>query len=167
MLKKLFLLILMFLLIISISAYSQVKKGMKEIDLSGNISGISDGDEKITVFQISLTYGHFISNKFEIGGKFSAIKLDRFDASGNLAAFIAYYFKESENSKLLPYIGFEGGMGFLDDHTDTSHYGGFCGIKIFFSEKSAISVQPYYLIQNSTREDRSYYGLMLGITNFF
>ncbi|MCW9064788.1 MAG: hypothetical protein OQJ78_00710, partial [Ignavibacteriaceae bacterium] len=74
MLKKIFLLILMFLLIFSFTAYSQLKKGMKEIDLSGNISGISEEGEEITVFQISLTYGHFISDKFELGGKMSAIK---------------------------------------------------------------------------------------------
>jgi hypothetical protein len=154
------------LLLAAASASAQVRGGLNELNVSGEISGVSADDETETASQLQLRYGRFMNRNVELGIVLSAMKFEGEDAFGAVGGFVAFHLA-GEGATAVPYIGAGVDTGFGYDSDNPLTYGGFAGMKFFVGAGGALSTEAY-LRRTSRGNDVSWtsYGVRVGVSIF-
>jgi len=155
------------LLAFSSNGLGQVRKGINELSLSGSLDVLTANGSSTTSAVIGIGYGHFLTEQAELGGGFSLIKIEGFDAFGTFGGFFSFHFPSTPESKAVPYVGGNVGLGYGDPVDNPFIFGAFGGIKLFIASGAAISIQPFYQRFSYSGGGINNFGASTGVSLFF
>ncbi|HLG93499.1 MAG TPA: hypothetical protein VI546_01545 [candidate division Zixibacteria bacterium] len=155
------------LLALSSSSLGQVRKGLNEIAFNGSLDVLTANGSSATSAEVGIGYGHFLTDQAELGGGFSLIKIEGIDAFGTFGGFFSFHFPSTPESKAVPYIGGNIGLGYGDPFDNPFIFGGYGGFKLFIASGGAISIEPFYQRYNYSGGGINNFGVRTGISLFF
>ena len=152
------------LMVSSSTGFSQVYKGLDEVNFTGGFAFSHSGGSTFQTMQFDIDYGHFVMERLEIGAAFSINKFESRGAFGTMSGSLSYYFPGSKDAKALPFIGAQVGFDYSDAPTP-GVAGIFAGYKVFVVKGGgAFTIRAFY---SQRAYQGSYFGMQNGISIFF
>lgn len=157
--------LLLFVLTLSYTTHAQVKRSLNEMNLAGSFNVLEIDGENFTSIRLNLRFGHFTSQRLQIGGLVDFVNLEGSDAFGELGGFVAIHFPSSRRATTVPFISGELGHSFGREDNGVL-FGGSAGLKMFVNQGAAITVNGYYQKRTSGGSPANY-GAAIGVSIFF
>ena len=101
-------------MVLSSPATAQVASGTHEVGVKGSFDrGNHEFTTRVTQINFDGHYGHFVTDRFELGPTFTYAKLGEDDASWGISGFVSVHLADT-SSKAVPYIAASYGQIFGD-----------------------------------------------------
>lgn len=160
-------LVMFFVLVVHTTGSGQVMKGLDEVNAAGGLFFATSSGNTSSAFQFNLTYGHFVTDKLELGAIIGINKFEDVDAFGTMNALLSFHFPTSSTDTQVPFLGARIGFDYGPGENPVL-YGVFGGIKVFTEGGGgAYSIQLYYTGRNDEDDTFHRYGVENGISIFF
>ena len=131
----------------STPAAAQVESGRHEVGVRGSFDRANyDIEPRYTTIEFDGSYGHFITNRFEIGPTFTFSKLGQQDAAWGISGYVSVHLGDT-SSHAVPYISTAYGQSFGPNHSgvDPTFAAVGPGLKWFFGDGGgALDFSAFY-----------------------
>jgi hypothetical protein len=155
------------LLVMCSAGSAQVMQGLDEVNFAGGLFFRTSDGNTGSAFQFDVKYGHFVTDKLEVGTIFGFNKIESVDVYGTANAFLSLHFPGSLTDREVPFLGARIGLDYGRDPTPVV-YGVFGGMKIFTEGGGgAYSVQVFYTGRSADGDVSHRYGIENGVSIFF
>jgi hypothetical protein len=142
MVNRLSLIAALAMLCISPLAFANFEAGNKELTLSG--SGNNDKDFEAGAVGVAGSFGYFLTDSLEVGGRQSFSYADTGDDSSWSASTRGFVDFNFDLGAWRPFVGFNLGYVYGDDVTDTWETAPEAGVKWFANDKTFIYAMVEY-----------------------
>lgn len=141
-----------------------LKAGDRELEIAASYTNISpDFGDDITVLQVALRHGWFITSQHEAGVIGSYVSADTETGStsfGQLGGFYDFNFPAAGN--IVPVVGAALQLAFGDAEGDVMEVSG--GFRVFGSESVSVNTRAFYQVADNDGFETKTLGLRLGLS---